>query len=320
MGRAPEQRPGHGRRDVPLLIKATLSDRTVKKSSADVKVDTQYKAGPIRADATTVYPRRTLVRDQISVGSYSDPDQVRFDRIHRGTLRIKATDGDVVVDLPAKRFSATRWDGRAADGTALPAGEYRARFLGADRAGNRGRSDWITLSVSGIPLVEASGTATVTPVEAGGALQAKGYRGFCGSVVPSEIYPDGLSFRSRNDCVDTNDSRWKYRASSGGEIHPDLNAPRGIRSLQVSFRGRPTADGDTDSAEFWASTAYGGQFLQGTERAGETVVTPPWLTTTEGPRWNRADRAMRWFVVTSGDDSYDLGSLTFNYTYLTPLS
>lgn len=313
-----------------------------------VYVDTRYTPEPLQASSTIVYPNTTVIHDQIAFnhgGSFSSsgPDS---ERVRKVTLVVTDSTGSVVRSVPQTYgrdlLYPVPWDGRSDSGAAVPAGAYTVRMEVIDLAGNKGISPAIDVTVSAAPLVLASGTRTTAPAAgplppapASDSASAASRSGDgrttptggddtptepCGTVFASSIYPDqGASFRSRSKC--TFWSRDEARASNVLRLR-ELDAPRGLQSVQVSMRGRPTFDGEVDTARIGFGPEGCGctGYLTATSSAvtGETVTTPPALDRPWDATGYRGPVGVEWTIVTVGFDSYDVADVTASFTYLTP--
>ncbi len=87
------------------------------------------------------------------------------------------------------------------------------------------------------------------------------------------------------------------------------------------MRGKPTVDGETDTAEVRA-TMFGtstGAAATSESVAGESVTTTgPSRAIAWHPAWTSSNHGLYWSLTTHGTDSYDVAALTVHYTYLTP--
>lgn len=85
------------------------------------------------------------------------------------------------------------------------------------------------------------------------------------------------------------------------------------------MRGKPTFDGETDTAELVVNMS-GGETVHVTSNpaVGETVTTG----STKGWDWDPTQEMIRpgvgWTITTRGNDSYDVAAVTVTYKYLTP--
>lgn len=319
------------------------------RDSSDVHVDTVYDPPGLTTNATAVYPLTQVITDQIGFrhGVLGVTEEERAARVE---LRITNMANEVVYTEagpygdrslvlqgqgPGRDYPIT-WDGRDNVGQALPAGKYMAYLDAVDLAGNAGTAGWAYVNVSGVPLVETTGTVTVPPTHlypaaastgarvADGRAATTGGDDFwpvpCGSVVASTVYPDAgaMSYRSSDACGGT--ALRPSTATARGRV--DLNpvgAQRGISSVQVAMRGKPTVDGETDTAQLLVGM-YSPQGTPVTSAAvaGESVTTNTFV----GPAWNatreRLAASATWSISTLGVDSYDVADVTLTYTYLAP--
>jgi flagellar hook assembly protein FlgD len=310
-----------------------------RRDSTDVFVDTVYEPPGLTTNSATVYPRTPGVTDQIGfrhgvLGSTEEDLAVRVE------LRVLDA-ADNVVYTRAEPYRPgfdypLVWDGRGSDGAVLPAGRYRAELAAVDLAGNAGTAGWAFVSVSDVPLVEATGTMTVSPTASNaappaGARVTDGRAATtggddvvpvpCGTVVPSTVYadPGAMSYRSSDACGGTY-ARPSIATATGSVDLRAVTAPRGISSVQVAMRGKPTVEGEADTAElrvglFGAESATPVRSAPG---AGESVtsssfVGPGWVPTRE-----RLWPGATWSITTHAVDSYDVAAVTVTYKYLTP--
>jgi flagellar hook assembly protein FlgD len=322
------RRAGDGFFNVVVTAKVAGSD-VAQKAAAWTQIDTVYVAGKVVANGTAVYPHTAVVHDEVWFGNAADDA-----RMATGSLVV--TDGvgrEVFRDthkLWARQYYESvserlvaAWDGRNQRGRVVRAGHYWVRIVGTDRAGNTGRTPRYRVDVSATPLVEATGSATVTPRETWQGPAGSGpcdYRGAqgcgwwkpCGTVVYSTTFaePGSLSYRSSSTCPD---ETWNPHIATGSHVLAlDPTAmPRGVRTAGVSMVGGPTTAGEPDQG-----------YLQSTASGPDTSVhetsTAPW-TNTALPN-TQPITYVSWGVATRGDDSYDVKSFTVNYTYLTPKS
>ena len=308
-------------------VRDTVSGKVheVKTSS---RVDTVYEPGAVQVNSATVYPTTTLVRDQIW---FRNDISGGSDSLTRGTLRITTSGGKVVLNQlertwPTGAFYDLPWYARDEADQPLDPGRYWARIIGTDRAGNTGRSSALPVVVSGAALVEASGSSTVTPADSKlGPVVCGRFSGNdcgvwspCGSVLASSAYavPGALSYRSSTTCTDT---AWHpHVAYAGHTMAPGEDAPRGFTSARVSMRGKPTVDGETDTAKLSIyGTAYADPAaVSSAAVTGESVTSTAFKA--QPPGHPSTIPGIYWSVATSGEDSYDVASFTLDYTYLTP--
>lgn len=318
----------------------------LKKGSAGTQayLDTRYSPEALEASSTTVYPNTTVIADEIAFnhGGYSLNKGPGAERIGKVTLVVKDSAGNTVRSQPQDYqndlYYPVTWDGRDDNGAVLPAGQYSVHLDVTDTAGNSGTSPSQGVTVSAAPLVLAGDTRTVAPVN--GALppapastsaekaRADGRSSTnggddsptqpCGVVFASTIYPaPGASFRSKAGCG------WAINHAIGSGTLPlrDLNAPRGLASAQMTMRGRPTLDGEADTAQLSMGFLYDSS-------SSVTVTTPsaPGEAMTSTPvarrQWNASGYprsvGVEWTIRTVGFDAYDVADLTLDFTYLTP--
>ncbi len=312
-----------------------------RQDSTQLFVDTVYEPAGLTRNSTTVYPLTRGLTDQIGfrhrvLGSTEE------DSVTRVELRITDINGEVLYTR-AEPYRTGRdypvtWDGRDNAGQVLPAGRYTAELDAVDLAGNAGTTGWSYVEVSGVPLVESTGTVTVPPTPYRGAVAASESARFaddrasttggddhqpvpCGTVVPSTMYPDAgaTSYRSSDACGGTY-LRPSIATARGGVDLLSVNAPRGLSSVHVAMRGKPTLDGETDTAQLLVGMNGTGATTPVTSAAisGESVTTGAVV----GPAWDptreRVRAAASWSISTRGVDSYDVAAVTVTFTYLTP--
>lgn len=302
-------------------IARTVRTAKIASWSWSVFLDTVYEPRQPEVTDDTLYPNTTVVTDEIWFRNASSGEG---ETAKRFVLRIKDARDRLryTETLYSKGSNAygLGWDGRDNDGNRLPAGSYTARLRGTDNAGNTGTSDALNLTISDSPLVEATGNVTVTP--AASQVEGPNYCGGnrppngcadaypCGKVVASTAYlePGALSYRSA-ECIAPNPDV----ARGYHKIDPAIDAPRGVIHARVSMRGKPTVDGDTDTAML----AQGGASVTSAAVAGESITTTP-----TSSMWHPQSltSGVGWLVTTLGTDTYDVASFTVDYTYLTPRS
>ena len=304
-----------------LVVTVARAVRTDKVATArySVFVDTVYEPREAVVTDDTLYPSTTVVTDEIwfrnAVSGEGEPAKKWSLRIkdERGRLRYTA---DWRNDGSGSSYGVG-WDGRDDAGRRLPADSYTARLRGTDNAGNTGTSAALDLTISATPLVEASGTATVTaaasqvpgPNYCGGRRPPNGCADAypCGTVVASTAYlePEALSYRSA-ECTSINPDE----ARGYHKLDPAIDAPRGVIAARVSMRGRPTVSGETDTA-----TLTHGTSVRSAAVDGESVTTTP-VSSMWHPQYLTS--GVGWLVTTVGTDSYDVAAFSIDYTYLTP--
>lgn len=334
-----------GRYRVVFVADQVAKDGETGRDSTDLYVDTVYETAGVQTNTSSavVYPLTTVITDRIGFrhgcyGCTEDENVARFEfsvvKVHNdGSNTVLYTDAG---PYPPYRAFPIIWDGRDNAGQALPAGRYTAYLDVVDLAGNAGRAGFAFVDVSGVPLVEATDTVTLAPTRnpytaagssaarvADGRPSTTGGDDFwpvpCGTVVPSTVYPDAgaMSYRSSDACGGTA-LRPSIATARGGAYLTSVNAPRGISSAQVAMRGKPTVDGETDTAELVVSTNGTGETVTSAAVAAESVTTGsvvarPWDPMQE---WYRP--WVGWEITTRGVDSYDVADVTVTYKYLTP--
>lgn len=308
-----------------LEVKAVRLDGSVHKAWVSTALDTAYRVGEVTANGDTVYPRTTVVHDRVWFGSTSEDSHKPW-----GTLVVRNGDGrEVFRDTRrlwrggrATSASAVAWDGRNENDRPVKPGRYWVRIHGSDRAGNSGRTPRFGIDVSAAPLVEASGSRTVTPKETWQGPAGAGPCGPtsgndcgvwepCGEVVDSTTFtePGSLSYRSDDTCPES------YRPHLAYGRHvlalDPAASPRGVRTARLTMVGGPTRAGESDQGYLglWSGQAT----PSGPDTSVHATSTP-----TETNPWPEADAQVGWYVQTNGDDAYDVISFTVDYTYLTP--
>jgi flagellar hook assembly protein FlgD len=325
------RRAGDGSFDVVVTAKLAGSD-VVQRARTWAHLDTVYVAGKVVANDTTVYPHSTVVHDQVWFGNPT-PDT----RMATGSLVVTDSVGrEVFRDTqrfwPRQYYQGDHlvvaWDGRNQQGRRVRAGHYWVRIVGTDKAGNTGRTPRYGVDVSATPLIEATGSVTVTPKDTWQGPAGVGpcdYRGPqdcgvwkpCGEVVDSTTFtePGSLSYRSSSTCPDS----WNPHIALGAHVLAlDPSAmPRGVRTAEVSMVGGPTTAGELDQGYLWGpwSSQYTGS---GPDTSVHT--TPTGTKTNPALPNTQPVTRVGWVVETRGDDAYDVKSFTFDYTYLTPKS
>lgn len=313
-----------------------------RRDATAAHVDTVYEPPGLTSNSSSVYPLTSGTPDVIgfrhgNLGRSAEEEE----QASRVELRIYDA-GDTLVHTRAEPqvhgvdYPFT-WDGRDDDGRVLPAGRYRAVLDAVDLAGNAGTAGWAFIEVSGVPLVEATGTITLPPVgsfsatSSSAAARADGRSTKdggddvipvpCGSVVPSSVYADAgsMSYRSSDACGGTY-ARPSIATADGAVDLGSVNAPRGISTVKVAMRGRPTVSGEADAADL-AVGLYGpdrtrpvtSPAVDGESVTANTLTLPAWVATRE-----RLPARAAWSITTHGVDSYDVAAVTVTYTYLTP--
>ena len=331
---------------VVFVADQVAKDGQTRRAVTYLYADTVYEPSGVQTNTSSpvVYPLTTVVTDRIGFrhGCYGCTEadsagryQLRVAKVNDdGSNTVLYTDAGAYP--PYTAFPLT-WDGRDNAGQALPAGTYTATLDVVDLAGNAGRAGFVFVDVSAAPLVEATGTVTLAPTRnpytaarSSAARVADGRPSTtggddtpppvpCGTVVPSTVYPDAgaMSYRSSDACGGTW-ARPSIATAHGGAYLTSVNAPRGISSAQVAMRGKPTVDGETDTAELVVGTYGTGETVTSAAVPGESVTTGsvsawPWDPTKESYR-----PQVSWTISTRGVDSYDVADVTVTYKYLTP--
>lgn len=342
------------------FVASAVLDGKKQVRSTKLYVDTEYDVPRTpETSLDTLYPRTTLMRDALAV-TLSGKGMLAT--VGRAVMKVTDVDGAVVrrIDGNAlwRRSLVLPFDGRDAAGVPLPGGRYTVGFKVWDKAGNKGRSKTTTVRVSDKALVEATGSlvvppvgpttaSTLTPGPAGSTNSVAG-RGAeddrssttggddpqprpCGTVVPSEVYPDAgaRSFRSADTCG--TDWLRPGMAWAGGSLTlDDLTAdvaPRGLWTSKVSMRGKPTVAGETDTADLFLGGIGFSPNPSQLPRGTASPATTEESVTTVGPvdssrppvysRWSSAPQAS-WSIATYGTDSFDVADVTVTYSFLTP--
>lgn len=293
-----------------------------------------------------VFPRSTAVRDSLPLRARVDEHAVK-----RLRLVIRNSTGRVVQKRNVNRvieesslgyipngsggLKELTARGRTVEWTArrrsrpLPQGRYTAVVKGRDRAGNTGRSETLRIFVSRDKLVWEEQVK-----EVGAAASAVESCDFypderkcadlpdCGSVVPSAVFPGGLSYRSRP-------SSPGCREVTARSLHflevPEATGVRGLAEIRVAFAGAPTTAGEADTGTlkvygpYVASTQTSSDVVGVTGRS-DWVADPLWgdgLTPEGGDyRVLQRDPAALWQFATTGDSSVDVGTYTVEIRYL----
>lgn len=308
--------------------------------------DTVYERESLEVSSPTVYPNTTVITDQVAFNHGGWWFDYSGEQVGKVTLVVTNSAGEVVRSKsdPYKRrrhYYPVTWDGRDDAGNVLPAGQYRARFKVTDWAGNKGTSRSLPVTVSAAPLVMASGSRTVPPTTgvlpttatatvrtADGRPSMTGGDDYvvapCGTVVASQVYSDqgAASYRSADTCVSTSHYERPHVATRAAEVSlADLDAPRGLASAWLSMRGRPTVDGETDTAELsFGFTVDRSPAVSGVSAAvaGESVTTTPLLARSWDATRYQPKVGVHWAITSRGADWYDVAAVTVDYTYLTP--
>ncbi|QBX54993.1 hypothetical protein EXE58_05675 [Nocardioides seonyuensis] len=304
---------------------------------AEVSPRTDY--GLLEGKALPVYPRSTDVRDSVALRPILD-EPFRW-----ATLLIKGPDGRTVLrrDVTGSEGSTAFgehgkpqpddvvWTARR-HGKPLAPGRYRAFIKARDMAGNIGRSPAYRLWVSRDALEMVERVHVVSPQEsltsecvfstANGCGEVP-LR--CGEVVPSALYPGGLSYRSRGCSTDA----WSNGAHG---LHylplPHTAGVRGVHSAKVSFTGRPTEDAAADQGTITLPREQ--RHAPGVSATSPTGAETPWVTCSRMclglEQWDRdilgeaLVPGVVWSFATSGTDSFDVERFTVTVRHLVPAS
>ena len=305
-----------------------------------VAVDTDAglrKAARLVADSKTVYPSTTVVHDRIKfrvTDAYA---------LGQATLVIRNTEGRVLREIDSESWGTyydhhpVSWDGRGADGRPLnlgrwnhhvSSGDVTARLRVSDEVGNVAETPPLTIHVS--PDVLRLQTAEVTVAARDTRWSAAAWdcgpgtgNGCpdqlpCGTVVPSTLasLPGGLSYRTQA-CPPQPSLPRETTAVGRHWLDLPADAVRGGAAVSVTMRGRPTVDGESDTARITVA---------GVSAMSDPASGPTTTTVTRGfdiaqDELYSADggfESPQWRVETLGDDSYDVGEFTVTYAYLVP--
>ena len=301
-------------RDNNFEATSTAATATRRDSARTIlRVDTQL-IGRLVTTRPTVYPRASVVADRVQLmwlgEGWSAWDEELFwedGLVARSLLEISTPAGErvwrrLVRDEYTPVFD---WSARRDGGALLPAGRYVARAVVSDAAGNRSR-DREDLWVSHGQLVEEVWSATV------GAARARVYGpefGGCNGCgesagpVPSERFPDGLSFRAA-----TESWQWGTAAYFGSDV-PFAEAP--VDTYRVTATGGPTVPVSPDQGRLDGIVVG----------PGDATVTTPWrsVNLTGDPFLPGMDLPVTWSFQTARDNSYDVATFTVEYRHYVPV-
>ena len=299
-----------------------------------VEIDRVLRAGPTKvapgdldrgpAAKAVLYPHSTTVRDRVVLHPVLHEHGLR-----RGRLVVTGPTGEVVLrkTLSPSGLPRVRWEGRdLRTGRPLPPGAYRVDVRATDRAGNRGTAPSVTVEVSGDQLVWIEETRQVVPQDVDhpttcgtwGASNGCGDVDPCGPVVPSALFPGGLSHQGVATCEG-------YLGSPGAETDSWFavrEAVRGLAAMRVSFAGAPTHAGETDAGTVRAFSYATSSDVEVTSATGGSTgwVLEPWggLGASYDPIHGspRMPPSALWSFRTSGTDSFDVASYTVDLRYL----
>lgn len=326
--------------DATYTIRLTevADNRAVTVATEEVRVDTGFSAelttptfGAGRRAVARVYPRTTVITDTI------DLDAVSYERggeVARLELVIRDATGRVVhradVDEPipyaggAGVYATGRTVPWAAvrGGKPLPRGRYTAVVVGADRAGNTGRSTPVRIWVSRDRLEWVETTTTVTPqASVVGICEYSSANGCgdgapCGVVLPSTIYAGGLSHRPR--ACSTPDPKRSDAASAQHVLEvPEATGVRGVAAVRVTFVGAPTTAGEPDTGTLSVPGGAGASTVIGTSGRSDWVDDPSWGEGLEASYpISQRDPAAMWTFSTTDANQVDVATYTVDVRYL----
>jgi hypothetical protein len=312
-----------------------FSYRDVEKVQVDTHFSPTLSAPTFGAEPGTparVYPRTTVVQDTLALRADVWDNKVDFFE-----LVIRDARGRVVrrADLDRRRMGPAGpsfGTGRTVEwaairgGRPLPQGRYTAVASGRDLAGNAGRTEPLRIWVSDDELQWQERTETVTPVASAYTepCLGSGCGDFqpCGSVTPSALFAEGLSYRSV-EC--TGEFRYPLAVRSHRLLVAEATGVRGVAEAKVGFTGAPTTAGEGDVGELALRTTdapYVSVVVSST--GGET----PWVTNPSGGAgrisYDEDDNevvvppAVDWSFTTRGSDSVDVDRFTVSYRFLAP--
>jgi flagellar hook assembly protein FlgD len=299
-----------------VILRAWGDEGTSRQSASTVAV-THPDAGRLVLSRPTVHPAATAVVDSLAA-SYvraGFSEQQRLYGAYYGDRPIRLTARFVVVDSDGVKVlerTSTKyrpdfsWTARNAAGRPLEPGAYTLRVRITDEAGNA-RTIRRGVVVSDAQLTERLWTVTIPAASADrgqGPVYDPSCLG-CGEVcgpVPSDRFPDGLSFRQP---CSFGYAAVEYFAAAP----PDVPAP--VDAYRVSATGGPTTPGDSDVAHF-------DDLVLG---PGDATATTPWeqVDLDAYPYLPDAGRPMRWAVSTSQENDYDISTFTLEYRYYVPV-
>jgi hypothetical protein len=275
-----------------------------------------------------VYPRSTVVRDTIALDANVWDDKIgRFELVIRNPRGRVVRRADLDDDDPGFGTGRTVPWAAVRSGKPLPPGRYTAVATGRDLAGNTGRSTPLRIWVSADALEWQERAETVTPLRSTYAepCLGSGCGDFqpCGTVVPSELFAEGLSYRSV-EC--SGPFRYPLATRTHFLPVPAGVGVRGVAEAKVGFTGAPTTTGEDDAGELslrtsgapsasvrgssggetpWTTNLYGGAGRVTLDEDDNEVIVPP---------------GVQWSFTTRGSDSVDVDRFTVTYRFLTPVS
>ncbi|KQV69615.1 hypothetical protein ASC64_07150 [Nocardioides sp. Root122] len=277
-----------------------------------IQVDTQL-SGRLVATRPTVYPRASVVTDRVQLMWLSDgwnawDEELFWDDglLARSRLEIRTQAGELVWRRVIRNSYTPvfDWYGRRDGGALLPPGGYVVQVVVSDPAGNRSR-DRQDVWVSHEQLAEEIWSATVAAARAGRYSPEFGGCNGCGESagpVPSERFPDGLSFRPA-----TESWQWGTAGYFGMDV-PFAESP--ADTYRVTATGGPTVPGSPDQGR-----------LDGIDVGpGDATVTAQWrsVSLTGDPFLPAMDLPVTWTFITSPENSYDVATFTVEYRRYVP--
>lgn len=275
-----------------------------------------------------VFPRSTEVTDAVELTAFTREKRLSSMRLvirdARGKVVRDADVDDELLNDAGYRYGYGRTVAWAAQrgGAALPPGRYTAVVTGRDRAGNLGTSDPMRIWVSADRLVWKEVTTTLTPVGSAYADPCLGsgcgdYQP-CGSVVPSALFAEGLSYRSV-EC--TGQFRYPLASRSHQLLVPEATGVRGVAEARVGFTGAPTSAGESDTGELGVWTSDGSDVVV----RGSTGAETGWVDDLGGGSGRSVEDydgnavlvppGVQWSFTTRGSDSVDVDRFTVTYRY-----
>lgn len=305
---------GNGGRRVPdgeysIVLQAKRQGLAAKDRLTAV-VDTSRPKGRLASTRTTIFPRAVQVADRVQLIFLEAAWRGVFDETFdsegiRVRFRIRDESGRVVAQHTSPTYTTPKfvWSGHRRDGGVVRAGEYVARVLVTDLAGNR-RTYRQQLTVSPAQLVEQTWAQTMA------AAQTSTYEPFFGGCngcydycdpVASDRFASGLSFRP---CV----LPWQY--GTVGFFRSDVPfeaAP--VDSYRVTASGGPTTTGSADQGR-----------VQGIPTApGDASTSTPWLKVKlDDHPYLKHGSPMAWSFDTDRANSYDVATFTVEYRHYVP--
>lgn len=288
----------------PVMVTATRGERKQTVNVANATVVTTMDRGSLVTTRLPVYPQANQVADRVLL-VYLFPGwdyltEFHADGVPRVVFEIRSGSGDVVRRGIVKHAITPTfaWYARRRDGSAMPAGDYRARMIVHDGAGNR-QVFKRQLTVSHEQLIEDVFTDTLA------SGQTRRFRvaeeDYC-AATPSDRFPDGLSFRP---CWFDGPTRAYFTHSV-----PFAAAP--ADSFRVSVTGGPTEPGTTDQGYI-----YGPSQAPTYTVPGDGTTRTPWQTPdlNTHPFLPGLSDALWWSFSTESPDSYDVDTFTVEYRH-----